>query len=78
MKKLFIIALLVIGCTDEDGSEKALTSQGFSDIQFTGYSAFNCSQDDIFATGFRARNPKGLMVEGTVCCGLLKMCTVRF
>ncbi len=79
MKKvLFALALLVLSCTDEEGSRKALVAQGFTDIQFTGYQAFDCSDDDNYATGFRAKNPNGIMVEGTVCCGIWKKCTIRF
>ena len=47
-------------------------------VKFTGYDAFSCSQDDTFHTGFVAKNPKGDTVKGTVCCGVLKSCTVRF
>lgn len=31
-----------------------------------------------FTTGFVATNPQGMRVEGVVCCGWLKSCTVRF
>ncbi len=72
------LVVLISGCTDEDASRRALMSQGFSDIEFTGYEAFACSQDDTFHTGFVAKNPKGDKVKGVVCCGLLKSCTVRF
>jgi hypothetical protein len=79
MKALWLlIAIFTVSCTDEDSSRKALVAQGFTDIQFTGYAAFDCSEDDNFATGFRAKNPNGLMVEGTVCCGIWKRCTLRF
>lgn len=79
MKKVICaLALLTLSCTDEEGSRKALVAQGFTDIQFTGYAAFDCSEDDNYATGFRAKNPNGIMVEGTVCCGIWKKCTIRF
>lgn len=32
----------------------------------------------MFQTGFVAKNPAGKRVEGVVCCGVLKACTVRF
>jgi hypothetical protein len=78
MKRLLLTALLTIGCTCEDSSAQALRGHGFTDIQWTGYSFFACSDSDTFSTGFRAKNPKGETVEGTVCCGWLKNCTVRF
>ena len=40
-------------------------------IEVTGYS-FSCGKDDLSSTGFRAKNNKGKVITGTVCCGLLK------
>jgi hypothetical protein len=77
--RIFIAAALVlVGCTCEDASSQALRGHGFSDIEWTGYSFFACSEDDTFSTGFRAKNARGETVEGTVCCGVFKNCTVRF
>jgi hypothetical protein len=66
------------GCTDDTGARRALESQGFTDVELTGYDAFSCGRDDTFSTGFRAKNPRGARVKGTVCCGVMKSCTVRF
>lgn len=84
MKKIaaaFVIVtmgLLSLSCTNESGSRRALEAQGFTEIQFTGHSWFTCGKEDSFSTGFRAKNPRGQQVSGTVCCGWLKSCTVRF
>lgn len=78
MKRAILALLLLTGCTDERASRAALESAGFSDITLTGYNWFGCGQDDSFATGFRAKNPAGRNVEGVVCCGLMKGCTVRW
>jgi len=79
MKKVFtLIALVAAACSNEPSSRRALTAYGFTDIQLTGYQLFGCSEDDIYHTGFVARNPQGNIVEGVVCCGALKNCTVRF
>lgn len=80
MKKLLLVAVLfaLVSCTDEDASHKALRSQGFTNISFTGYEHFSCSEDDVYKTGFVATNPNGQRVEGTVCCGFFKSCTVRW
>lgn len=52
---------------------------GFTNIQYTGYKWFGCSEDDFFHTGFVAVNPQGMQVTGTVCSGVLfKNSTVRF
>jgi hypothetical protein len=78
-KGRWVLGLLFLAaCTDEPASRKALESQGFTDIRFTGYEAFACSEDDGFHTGFTAKNPQGRQVSGVVCCGLLKSCTVRW
>ncbi len=75
---LLISILTVIGCTDESGTIHALQSQGFTNVQTTGYEPFACGQDDNFSTGFVATNPAGNRVSGVVCCGMFKGCTVRF
>jgi hypothetical protein len=79
MKK--IVALLVIlsaACSDEEAARRTLDNAGFTDIETTGYEAWSCGKDDSTSTGFRARNPRGKIVTGVVCCGYSKGCTVRF
>lgn len=66
------------GCTDDDASREALHKAGFTDVETTGYEVFACSEDDAFHTGFRAKNPQGQIVTGTVCCGWMKSCTIRW
>lgn len=67
-----------IACTDDSRSAEALRKAGFTDIRLTGYSYFACGEDDAFRTDFVAKNPQGVDVSGTVCCGWLKSCTIRF
>lgn len=76
-KYLFVLILLT-ACTDENQTINTLQKAGFSEIETTGYQMFDCGKDDSFATGFTAKNPQGQVVSGTVCCGLLKSCTIRF
>ena len=71
-------AATVSGCTAPDTAYRTLESSGYTDIQLTGYKPFSCSKDDTFSTGFVAKNPRGQVVEGTVCSGWLKNGTVRF
>ena len=73
-----MLALSVVGCTDEPAARRALQNQGFTNISFTGYQAFSCSKSDTTATGFFAKNPVGVTVEGVVCCGFSKACTIRW
>lgn len=82
MNKILIAALMMFSfsaCTSQHDAEKALRAQGFKDIEVTGYGAFSCSEDDFFRTNFRATNPNGEVVEGTVCSGLFfKNSTIRW
>jgi hypothetical protein len=71
---------LALACTDESGTRRALSSQGFRDVVITRAAFFSCGQDDASATGFTATNPIGQRVSGTVCCKsyIGNNCTVRF
>jgi len=74
-----LVVLLAGGCENRGSAQRTLEAQGFTDARFTGWTPFVCGSGDWSATGFVAKNPKGVEVEGTVCCGLLtKGCTVRF
>lgn len=76
--RALIVTLVMLSCTNESDSRRALESSGFSEITTTGWEPFACSDSDDFSTGFRAVNPQGKSVKGVVCCGILKGCTVRF
>lgn len=85
MKIAFYLLMLVLvvfsmsKCTDEPEAERILIANGFTDIQFTGYSMFACSEDDRVHTGFIAKTATGASVKGTVCSGYwLKNSTIRF
>ena len=84
MEEVISVVLIVVimnilwGCTAPDKSTRILEEQGFTNVEITGYSLFSCGQDDTFSTGFRATNPAGRKIDGTVCCGVMKGCTVRF
>lgn len=75
---LSILVLVgAVACTNEADAERTLVASGYSRVQLTGWS-FHCGDYET-ADGFRALNPVGLAVEGTVCCGVwTKGCTVRF
>lgn len=75
---LLACLLTVGGCTSPDKTHLILEREGYTDIEITGYAFFSCSQEDTFHTGFRATNLAGNRVEGAVCCGVLKNCTIRF
>ena len=83
MKKLALIAILALpltACSNASDATKALTAQGFTDIQTTGYAGpFACSKDDFYSTGFIATNPQGQRVKGVACSGFFfKSTTIRW
>lgn len=78
MKICFLLFLLLVGCTDSIRAAEALVKSGYSEVETFGHDLFACSEDDNFATKFRAKNPQGITVTGVVCCGYFKGCTVRF
>lgn len=73
-----VISLGVSGCTDASNAERILSSQGYTDIQITGYDFFGCSDDDFQHTRFKAKSVNGSNISGTVCSGIFfKNSTVR-
>lgn len=81
MTKLSITVLLACmfsgACTSESDAARALRGAGYTDVVYTGYKAFACSEDDMYHTGFRAKGPTGQTVSGTVCSAWLKGSTIR-
>lgn len=81
MRKMFWAALAVMAvaaCSADGKAEGLLSEQGYTDIEMYGWTPFACSDSDTFSSGFAATNTNGHRVEGVVCCGWLKSCTVRF
>ena len=84
--KLCLLALpLAVACSDGrhiplgQRQESAVRSLGLKDPYSTGPVIIGCSDDSFLnSEGFRAIGPDGRAVEGSVCCGWLKGCTVRF
>lgn len=66
------------GCSDEERSYETLDKAGFDQIELGGPDRWSCGGGDYFSNTFTARNSKGSVVNGVVCCGLYKGCTIRF
>ncbi len=84
MKKIILVslvaALLSVGltaCSDRDSALRALSAQGFTNINAGGWAMFGCDEKDQFHTSFTATGPTGVPVHGVVCKGFLKGSTVR-
>ena len=71
MKKyiiLIIILISIFSCTNKKGAEKALRDFGFHPIEIGGYGYFDCSEDDVYATRFKAyTQDSSRIVTGCVC-----------
>lgn len=82
MKKVMLIAIVfVLSCTSDNDFENGkhqLEAQGYTNIEYTGYEYFCCSEDDQFSTGFKATDKNGLKVKGCFCSSLGKGLTIRF
>jgi hypothetical protein len=77
-----IVALLVVVGSggfrsSDDRIRSVLQRAGYSEIEVGGWSPMTCADDDLTSTSFQARGPNG-KVSGTVCCGVLKGCTIRW
>ena len=60
---LILIMLLAVGlasgCTNEPSARRTLEAAGYNNISFTGYDMFSCSDQDFYATGFKAVGHNG-------------------
>lgn len=74
-----MIVFLLLACTVSDATVvEVVEKQGMTGVVPGGYGWFECGKDDSFASYFEATNAAGKRVDGVVCCGLLKRCTVRW
>lgn len=85
MKKTkILLAVLIISataCTSSNDflkAKKQLESQGYTDVEKTGWESFCCGKDDQFATGFKAKDKNGNEVKGCICSSLGKGITIRY
>ena len=74
MKLITIVLLLVLmGCGDywlsPENAKQFLEQQGYTEVQTTGARNTACGAMGPGAVGFRAKNPNGKIVTGTVCEG---------
>jgi hypothetical protein len=73
---LFSIALPQ-GLIRPDDATRVLESQGYSEIEITGWRPFMAGKEDTFSTGFRAKSPSGQIITGAVTSGWLKGSMIR-
>lgn len=69
--------------TSADAKQHALDllrAQGYTDIRVEDVNVFACGHGDVpnESAAFRALTVSGIRVEGEVCCGWAKGCTIRY
>lgn len=80
---IIIIGFYCFGSTvtfDRERPLAAITALGFTEVETVKmyYPIFACADSDIVAMDFTAINSQDEHIQGTVCCGWFKYCTVRF
>ncbi len=78
--QIIILAMLLQRCmvTNEEALD-TLNKAGFKQPVVTGSNWMTCGEGDKeLGADFEAINTSGQKVNGTVCCGIFKGCTVRF
>jgi hypothetical protein len=74
-----ILVMVSTGCaTSSEDAKRTVYKAGFTNVKTSGVSPFSCSEDDMYGRKFTATNANGQVVEGVVCCGLFKNCTIRY
>lgn len=87
--KVAVLLIVIVGgyfvsmnliAVGDDRAQRAIEAQGFRDVKLGDTDALACAENES-SRHFRARNPLGNLVEGTVCCGVTgvgKGCTLRW
>lgn len=77
---ILLLAFVFVHCypaSDQDRASAVLEAEGYTEIHMTGWDYWGCGEDDFYTDGFIATSVNGSRVDGVVCCGLFKSCTVR-
>lgn len=74
---LLVVSLLLVGCSNPEGTTRTLQGMGMTDIDIKGYAFFGCSDREMFHTHFTAKGPSGNHVEGVACSSWLSGTTIR-
>lgn len=77
---VFFLALQPTGDDARVHARHLLEVQGYESIQVLPVGLFACGHGDVphESARFLALTPAGMRVEGAVCCGWMKNCTIRF
>jgi len=76
---LVVLAVAPTCCgVSEDDAARTFEAAGLEKATLTGYGWLECGEDDAYRSRFTAVNVKGQQVEGAICCGVMKRCTLRY
>lgn len=71
-----ILAAFTLGPSEEKYNS-ILEAEGFSDIEYHGYTFFGCQSGDLFKEKFSGQK-EGKRIEGVLCSGMTKGITIRY
>lgn len=74
------IFFVMTSSPDPEDGKRAAEASGIADptVIESGYINLRCGSGDNYFYRVRGKNVRGEMVTATVCCGLIKDCTVRY
>lgn len=77
---IYVMALLPSSEEAKQHARGLLQKTGYEDIQIEDVGYFSCGEGDVpsESAAFRALTHDGMRVEGAVCCGWFKNCTIRY
>lgn len=80
MRRILIISTLLAACGRVDNATAIAVAEanGLHDVKVGDYAMMDCGRGDEFRSHFTAKNAEGRPVQGTICCGWMKDCTVRY
>lgn len=85
---IYVIVAEAGGCSVSDGRfQNTMRNEGLVDPVQDDYDWFECGYGDTWVSSFHAQRPQvvedgqpmtRLSVDGTLCCGIFKGCTIRW
>jgi len=77
---LWVVSLIPTSTEASLNARRLLKKHGYTHIEIRDIGMFECGRGDTndSSAGFQALTPTGEAIEGAVCCGWAKDCTIRF
>jgi len=81
MRQLLLCSIFLSACmgrVDDATAIRVAEANGLHDVKVGDYAMMSCGRGDDYRSHFTATNAEGRRVAGTICCGWMKDCTVRY